>query len=100
MLRHPTLASLETLKLTGMATALAEQLEMPDVQRLSFEDRLGLLVDRECTVRNNHRLAPSVSQCGRKSATEGRSLRPCVVGFRRVAGFARNRRPDSAKYAP
>ena len=35
MLRHPTLATLEALKLTGMATALTEQLEMPDVQRLS-----------------------------------------------------------------
>ncbi|MCS6304868.1 MAG: hypothetical protein H8K07_14585, partial [Nitrospira sp.] len=33
MLRHPTLAALEPLKLTGMATALAEQLEMPDIQR-------------------------------------------------------------------
>lgn len=41
MLRHPTLATLEAMKLTGMATALAEQLEMPDVQRLSFEERLG-----------------------------------------------------------
>jgi hypothetical protein len=48
---------LETLKLTGMATALMEQLAMPDVQRCSFEKRLGLLVDRECTVRDNHRLA-------------------------------------------
>ena len=38
MLRHPTLATLEALKLTGMATALTEQLEMPDVQRLSFEE--------------------------------------------------------------
>ncbi|MEK6634160.1 MAG: AAA family ATPase, partial [Nitrospirota bacterium] len=48
MLRHPTLTALEAMKLTGMATALAEQLEMPEVQRLSFEERLGLLVDREC----------------------------------------------------
>lgn len=30
------------MKLTGMATALAEQLEMPEVQQLSFEERLGL----------------------------------------------------------
>ena len=57
MLRHPTLAALEPLKLTGMATALAEQLEMPDVQRLSFEERLGLLVDRERTTQENRRLA-------------------------------------------
>jgi hypothetical protein len=41
MLRHPTLATLEALKLTGMAIALAEQLEMSDVPRLSFEERLG-----------------------------------------------------------
>jgi DNA replication protein DnaC len=62
MLRHPTLTALETLKLTGMATALTEQLEMPDVQRLSVEERLGLLVDRECTVRNNHRFARRLAQ--------------------------------------
>jgi DNA replication protein DnaC len=57
MLRHPTLATLEALKLTGMATALTEQLEMPEVQRLSFEERLGLLVDRERTLQENRRLA-------------------------------------------
>jgi DNA replication protein DnaC len=62
MLRHPTLTALETLKFTGMATALAEQLAMPEVQRLSFEERLGLLVDRECTVRENHRLARRLAQ--------------------------------------
>ena len=57
MLRHPTIATLQTLKLTGMATALAEQLEMPEVQHLSFEARLGLLVDRELTTQENRRLA-------------------------------------------
>jgi hypothetical protein len=62
MLRHPTLTTLETLKLTVLATALAEELEMPDVQRLSFEERLGLLVDRECTVRDNYRLARRLAQ--------------------------------------
>ena len=40
-----------------MATALAEQLEMPEVQSLSFEARLGLLVDRERTTQENRRLA-------------------------------------------
>jgi len=62
MLRHPTLTTLEALKLTGMATALAEQREMPDVHRLSFEERLGRFVDREGTVRDNHRLARRVAQ--------------------------------------
>ena len=40
-----------------MATALAEQLAMPEVQHLSFEARLGLLVDRELTTQENRRLA-------------------------------------------
>lgn len=57
MLRHPTIETVQTLKLTGMATALAEQLEMPEVQHLSFEARLGLLVDRELTTQENRRLA-------------------------------------------
>ena len=62
MLRHPTLAALEALKLTGMATALTEQLEMPDVQRLSFEERLGLLVDRERITQENRRLTRRLAQ--------------------------------------
>ena len=62
MLRHPTFTALETLKLTGMATAFAEQLAMPDVQRLSFEERLGLLVDRERTTQENRRLARRLAQ--------------------------------------
>ncbi len=62
MLRHPTLATLEALKLTGMATALTEQLEMPEIQRLSFEERLGLLVDRERTTQENRRLIRRLAQ--------------------------------------
>jgi len=45
-----------------MATALAEQLEMPDIQRLSFEERLGLLVDRERTTQENRRLTRRLAQ--------------------------------------
>jgi hypothetical protein len=46
MLTHPTLYKLQCLKFTGMATALAEQMKMPDIEELAFEERLGLLVDR------------------------------------------------------
>lgn len=56
MLNHPTLDKLETLRLTGMAKALREQTRMPEVERLNFEERLGLLVDREVTERDNRRL--------------------------------------------
>jgi DNA replication protein DnaC len=57
MLTHPTLDKLQALKFTGMATALAEQMQMPDIEELSFEERLGLLIDREATERDNRRLS-------------------------------------------
>lgn len=56
MLTHPTLDKLHALKLTGMVHALSEQMNMPDITELSFEDRLGLLVDREMTERDSRRL--------------------------------------------
>jgi len=56
MLTHPTLDKLQALKFTGMASALAEQMQMPDIEELAFEERLGLLVDRESTERENRRL--------------------------------------------
>ena len=56
MLTHPTLERLHTLKLTGMATALSEQLALPEAEGLSFLERLGLLVDREETERHSRRL--------------------------------------------
>ena len=56
MLKHPTLDKLQTLKLTGMVAALTDQMTMPDIDELAFEERLGLLVDRETTERENRRL--------------------------------------------
>ncbi len=53
MLIEQTLDKLHQLKLTGMAHALGEQLQNPDAQSLPFEDRLGLLVDREWDVRES-----------------------------------------------
>lgn len=56
MLTHPTLAKLHALRLTGMAKAFTDQLQLPEIHALSFEERLGLLVDRELTDRDNRRL--------------------------------------------
>ncbi len=39
-----------------MLKALTEQLKTPDVDSLSFEEHLGLLVDRELTERDDKRL--------------------------------------------
>ena len=57
MLTHPTMEKLNTLKLTGMVKALTEQQQMAEVDSLGFEERLGLLVDREATERENRKLA-------------------------------------------
>lgn len=56
MLTHPTIDKLEALRFTGMATALQEQLQTPNIEELSFEERLGLLIDREMTCRHDRRM--------------------------------------------
>jgi DNA replication protein DnaC len=56
MLTHPILEKLQQMKFYGMLTALEEQMQMADIEKLSFEDRLALLVDREMTERENRRL--------------------------------------------
>ena len=56
MLNHPTLDKLQQLRLPGMAKAFAAQLGHPDCDGLSFAERLGLLVDEECTLRDEARL--------------------------------------------
>ena len=56
ILTHPTVDKLHQLRCTGMAKALAEQFASPEVDALSFEERLGLLVDRELTERYSRQL--------------------------------------------
>jgi DNA replication protein DnaC len=56
MLIHPTLDKLQTLKLAGMQRALIAQMEMPDCDALTFDERFGMLVDSEYTERENRRL--------------------------------------------
>lgn len=57
MLMHPTLDKIEQLRLFGMAKALREQFQNQAATTLSFEERLGLLIDREMSERENKRLA-------------------------------------------
>ena len=51
MLNHPTHQQLNQLRLFGMAQALNEQQTLPELDRMSFEERLGLLVEREISER-------------------------------------------------
>lgn len=62
MLMHPILDKLRTLRFFGMLTAFEEQMKIPDIEKLSFEERFGLLVDREMIDRQNRRLKTRLSK--------------------------------------
>jgi DNA replication protein DnaC len=57
MLINQTLDKLDALGLFGMALGLREQLESAQYLSLSFDERFGLLVDREAEARDSRRLA-------------------------------------------
>jgi len=59
---HPTIATLRRLRLTGMAKALEEQQGLPDCDRLSFDERLAMPLDREAVERDNAALAQRLRQ--------------------------------------
>ncbi len=56
MMIQPTLDRLHELRLRGMAAALEEQLQSSAASDLPFDERLGLLLEREITWRDNRRL--------------------------------------------
>ena len=62
MLQHPTIDKLAQLKFNGMLAALHEQQSHNNIDQLSFEERLGLLVDREITERDSKRLSTRLRQ--------------------------------------
>ena len=68
MLTHPTRDKLQALRLAGMYHALVEQMQTPNIATLSFEERLGLLVDRESTERENRRLSTRLRQAKLRQA--------------------------------
>ena len=53
MLINQTLQKLHSMRLTGLAEALTQQLEDPDSSVLSFEERIGWLIDRHWIWREN-----------------------------------------------
>lgn len=50
-----TIEQIKELKLTGMAGALEELMRQPESNNLAFEERLGIIVDREIIYRDNKR---------------------------------------------
>jgi len=56
MFNQHTIDKLNKLKLYGMTRAFQEHLENPHYNELSFEERFGMIVDKEMTTKENRRL--------------------------------------------
>ena len=56
MLNQPTIEKLNAMKLHGMADGFREQMETADASQLSFDERFGLLLDRQWIWKENRAL--------------------------------------------
>ena len=68
MLIEPTLEKLYAMKLHGMADALGEQRGQSQLAELDFEERFGLLVERQWLWRENRALATRLAYAGFKQS--------------------------------
>jgi DNA replication protein DnaC len=62
VLTQPTIEKLKELRLDAMAAAWLEQQKKPDLGKLAFDERLGMLVDAEWAHRENRRLARGLKE--------------------------------------
>ena len=86
MMLETTINRMHRLKLHGMTRALEEQISQTIYGDLSFEERLGFLVDREITERDNRKLT---------NLLKGAKLRfpnacPENIDFRTPRGLSKN----------
>ncbi|MFN4177031.1 ATP-binding protein [Phenylobacterium sp.] len=82
MLTHPTHERLIALGLAGMAKAFEEQRAAPDLTALSFEERVGIMADREAAERDTKRLTARLAGCEPPVSTRST---PCVLPPIRLA---------------
>lgn len=62
MIREETLSKLNSMKMHGFAHAFTEQLSSDQFGELSFEERVGLLIDHEWTERETRKLTRRLQQ--------------------------------------
>jgi DNA replication protein DnaC len=69
MLSEPTTEKLKAMRLDAMAATWTEQHSKPDISRLAFDERFGLLVDAEYLHRENKRLEKALRDAKLKIAS-------------------------------
>ena len=86
MLKNPVYDGLKSLRLHSMAHAYEEQQELPDIREYTFDDRLGMMLDREIVARSNRRLERRIKQAGFKHKSA------CMenIDYRSDRGLARS----------
>jgi len=62
MLNEPTIEKLRALHLDALADALIAQAKQPDVIKLSFDERMAMLIDAEWLHRENKRLERALKE--------------------------------------
>jgi DNA replication protein DnaC len=75
LLNEPTMDKMKTMRLDGMAAAWIEQQKQPEAATLSFDERLGLLVDAEWMHRENKRMERALREAKLRLA------QACVEGI-------------------
>src|SRR5437764_14078888 len=85
MMNQQTLDKLHALRWFGLAEAWRQQMEMPEVASLSFDERFSLLVDQHWTWRENQAMARRL----KKSKLDAE---PCVedIDLRHPRGLDRS----------
>lgn len=90
MLHNQTASKLRSLKLTGMADALEQQLNQPATHdELGFDERLALLVDREATHRDNNKVSRLL-----KTAKLKMQAFPEDIDYRHPRGLSKSQMAD------
>ena len=99
MLAYPTHERLIALGLPGMAKAFDDQRRSPDIAALSFEEWLGLMVDREAAERDTKRLATRLkfAACGRTPSSKTSICEPRAAS---TAPFSKSSPLASGSTAP
>ena len=85
MLYEQTMARMETMKLDGMATALDEQRQQASITDLDFEERLGMLIERQWLWQQNRALT-------RRLRTARLKVNACLedINYRKKRGLRRD----------
>jgi len=75
VLNEPTMEKLQALKLSAFAAAWSEQQKNPEVAKVAFDERLGLLVDAQWLYRENKRMESRLREAKLRISTA------CIEGI-------------------